>query len=107
MSDHKVHVNFSGRIVFVGFGSIGQGVLPLMMRHIGTFITLQPRCVETSVESFVKIRFPDAYRAGSRRRSATIASHSALKIESETGRSEITIRKKPNARPARGRSGVI
>ena len=36
MSDHKVHVNFSGRIVFVGFGSIGQGVLPLMMRHIGT-----------------------------------------------------------------------
>ena len=36
MNDHKVHVNFSGRIVFVGFGSIGQGVLPLMMRHIGT-----------------------------------------------------------------------
>jgi homospermidine synthase len=36
MSDHQVHVNFSGRIVFVGFGSIGQGVLPLMMRHIGT-----------------------------------------------------------------------
>ena len=36
MSDHKVHVNLSGRIVFVGFGSIGQGVLPLMMRHIGT-----------------------------------------------------------------------
>jgi len=36
MSDYKVHVNFSGRIVFVGFGSIGQGVLPLMMRHIGT-----------------------------------------------------------------------
>ncbi|MEY3713480.1 MAG: homospermidine synthase [Pseudomonadota bacterium] len=36
MNDHTVHVNFSGRIVFVGFGSIGQGVLPLMMRHIGT-----------------------------------------------------------------------
>ena len=36
MNDYKVHVNFSGRIVFVGFGSIGQGVLPLMMRHIGT-----------------------------------------------------------------------
>lgn len=36
MSDHQVHVNFSGRIVFVGFGSIGQGVLPLLMRHIGT-----------------------------------------------------------------------
>ena len=36
MSQHEVHVNFAGRIVFVGFGSIGQGVLPLILRHIGT-----------------------------------------------------------------------
>lgn len=36
MTKHEVHVNFSGRIVFVGFGSIGQGVLPLILRHIGT-----------------------------------------------------------------------
>jgi homospermidine synthase len=36
MSEYKVHVNFPGRIVFVGFGSIGQGVLPLILRHIGT-----------------------------------------------------------------------
>jgi homospermidine synthase len=36
MSKHEVHVNFGGRIVFVGFGSIGQGVLPLILRHIGT-----------------------------------------------------------------------
>ncbi|NBX57717.1 MAG: homospermidine synthase, partial [Gammaproteobacteria bacterium] len=36
MSEHKVHVNFPGRIVFVGFGSIGQGVLPLILRHVGT-----------------------------------------------------------------------
>ena len=27
--------NFPGRLVFVGFGSIGQGVLPLVLRHIG------------------------------------------------------------------------
>jgi homospermidine synthase len=33
---HKVHVDFPGRILFVGFGSIGQGVLPLVLRHIGT-----------------------------------------------------------------------
>jgi homospermidine synthase len=33
---HKVHVDFPGRIVFVGFGSIGQGTLPLVLRHIGT-----------------------------------------------------------------------
>jgi homospermidine synthase len=36
MSEHEVHVNFAGKIVFVGFGSIGQGVLPLILRHIGT-----------------------------------------------------------------------
>ncbi len=36
MSKHEVHVNFAGRIVFVGFGSIGQGILPLILRHIGT-----------------------------------------------------------------------
>jgi homospermidine synthase len=36
MSEHEVHVRFPGKIVFVGFGSIGQGVLPLILRHIGT-----------------------------------------------------------------------
>src|SRR5580698_8679839 len=36
MTQHEVHVKFAGRIVFVGFGSIGQGVLPLILRHIGT-----------------------------------------------------------------------
>ncbi|OGG56973.1 homospermidine synthase [Candidatus Kaiserbacteria bacterium RIFCSPHIGHO2_02_FULL_55_20] len=32
---HPVHVNFSGKLLIVGFGSIGQGVLPLILRHIG------------------------------------------------------------------------
>ena len=36
MSKHEVHVKFAGRIVMIGFGSIGQGVLPLILRHIGT-----------------------------------------------------------------------
>ena len=27
------HVKFNGRLVMVGFGSIGQGVLPLILRH--------------------------------------------------------------------------
>jgi len=36
MTKHEVHVNFEGRIVIVGFGSIGQGILPLILRHIGT-----------------------------------------------------------------------
>ena len=36
MSDkNPVHVEFPARILFIGFGSIGQGVLPLVLRHIG------------------------------------------------------------------------
>ena len=34
-NEQKVHVEFPGRILFIGFGSIGQGVLPLVLRHIG------------------------------------------------------------------------
>ena len=30
----KKHVKFGGRLVFVGFGSVGQGSLPLLLRHI-------------------------------------------------------------------------
>jgi homospermidine synthase len=35
MTKHPVHIDFPGRIILVGFGSIGQGVLPLILRHIG------------------------------------------------------------------------
>jgi homospermidine synthase len=34
MTQHPVHIAFPGRLVFIGFGSIGQGVLPLILRHI-------------------------------------------------------------------------
>ena len=32
--ESKKHVKFGGRLVFVGFGSVGQGSLPLLLRHI-------------------------------------------------------------------------
>lgn len=32
---HPVHVDFARRLVIVGFGSIGRGILPLLLRHIG------------------------------------------------------------------------
>ena len=35
MSEHIKYLDFPGRIVFVGFGSIGQGTLPLVLRHLG------------------------------------------------------------------------
>ncbi len=48
MLDQK-HAAFSGRLVIVGFGSIGQGVLPLLLRHLDlspqriTILTAEPR----------------------------------------------------------------
>ena len=35
MANDTIYIDFPGRILFVGFGSIGQGVLPLILRHIG------------------------------------------------------------------------
>ncbi|HLG53149.1 MAG TPA: saccharopine dehydrogenase C-terminal domain-containing protein [Steroidobacteraceae bacterium] len=35
MTHHTIHAHFPGRLIFIGFGSIGQGVLPLIMRHVG------------------------------------------------------------------------
>lgn len=32
--EEKKHVKYQGRLVFVGFGSVGQGSLPLLLRHI-------------------------------------------------------------------------
>jgi len=49
MPYNQKHCTFSGRMVIVGFGSIGQGVLPLIFRHIGvsaeqiTIITAEER----------------------------------------------------------------
>jgi homospermidine synthase len=35
MTNHPTYIDFPGRMVLIGFGSIGQGVLPLILRHIG------------------------------------------------------------------------
>jgi homospermidine synthase len=49
MSPAKHHVSFTGRLVMIGFGSIGQGVLPLLLRHVGmdpariTIVTAEER----------------------------------------------------------------
>ena len=56
----KVHVEFPGRIVFIGFGSIGQGTLPLVLRHIGipkeriTIITSDDRGKKVADEYGIK-----------------------------------------------------
>ena len=35
MSNDKIHTNFNGHLIIIGFGCIGQAVLPLILRHIG------------------------------------------------------------------------
>jgi homospermidine synthase len=72
MPDAK-HATLDGRLVIVGFGSIGQGVLPLILRHITiaperiTIVTAEPRGHEVAAEygvRFVEIALTRAnYRA--------------------------------------------
>jgi homospermidine synthase len=67
------HTRFSGRLVIVGFGSIGQGVLPLLLRHLEigppqiTIVTAEPRGREVADEygiAFVETALTrDNYRA--------------------------------------------
>ena len=35
MVESKIHIQFPGKLVIIGFGSIARGVLPLILRHIG------------------------------------------------------------------------
>jgi homospermidine synthase len=67
------HAVLDGRLVIVGFGSIGQGVLPLILRHIGiaperiTIVTAEPRGKDVAEQygvRFVEIALTrDNYRA--------------------------------------------
>jgi homospermidine synthase len=69
----KKHAAFPGRLVIVGFGSIGQGVLPLLLRHLViepariTIITAEPRGRAVAAEhgvAFIEVALTrDNYRA--------------------------------------------
>lgn len=62
------HVDFAGRLVMLGFGSIGQGVLPLILRHIGitadriTIVTAEERGHEVAAEYGVRFIVDPATR---------------------------------------------
>src|SRR5256885_11433178 len=59
-SNDKIHLEFPGRILLVGFGSIGQGVLPLILRHIGiaperlTIVTAEDKGNEEAAKYGIK-----------------------------------------------------
>jgi len=56
----KKHVSYTGRVVMIGFGSIGQGVLPLILRHIDmpreniVIVTAEERGREVAAEYGVR-----------------------------------------------------
>ena len=60
MATDPIHTAFPGRMVIVGFGSIGQGVLPLLLRHIKmsaqqiTVVTAEERGHEEATEYGVR-----------------------------------------------------
>jgi len=58
--DEKKLAKFQGRLVFVGFGSIGQGTLPLILRHVDmpreriTILTADDRGQKEAAEYGIK-----------------------------------------------------
>src|ERR1700758_5245361 len=73
MDEPKIHARFTGRLVIVGFGSIGQGVLPLILRHIAmpteniVIITAEERGREVAAEDGVRFGVNALTRANYRR----------------------------------------
>ena len=59
-NSHKIHIEFPGRILFVGFGSIGQGALPLVLRHVGiaperiTIVTAEDKGADEAAKYGIK-----------------------------------------------------
>jgi homospermidine synthase len=60
MSSRKKYAKLPGKLVLIGFGSIGQGVLPLLLRHLGVarsavmIITADERGAEVAARYGVK-----------------------------------------------------
>jgi homospermidine synthase len=71
--EHTKHAAFGGRLVIVGFGSIGQGVLPLILRHIDipteniVIITAEERGREVAAEYGVRFVIHPLTKANHRR----------------------------------------
>ena len=61
MADWKIHATFDGPVVMIGFGSIGSGTLPLILRHIdfdpADMVIVDPTDANRAVAEEYGIRF--------------------------------------------------
>src|SRR5438874_11187556 len=107
-SNDKIHLEFPGRILFVGFGSIGQGVLPLILRHIGiaperlTIVTAEDKGNEEAARYGVKFVKERLTRENYRRVLNPLLGRGDFLINTST---ETLMRKSPRAQSAAGARG--
>jgi homospermidine synthase len=61
MAQHKIHATWNGPIIMIGFGSIGRGTLPLILRHIDCdrkkIVILDPSDASRAIADNERIRF--------------------------------------------------
>jgi homospermidine synthase len=67
MQEHEPLVQFSGRLLMVGFGCIGRGVLPLLLRHID----IRPEQIRIVTQSSARRAVAAEYGAGLRTQGLT------------------------------------
>ena len=67
MEKHPVHTEFGGRLVILGFGCIGRGVLPLLLRHIA----IRPDQIRIITEHDSHRAIADTYRVALRAQAIT------------------------------------
>lgn len=61
MTDYPIYARFDGPIVMIGFGSIGRGSLPLILRHIGVdrsrMVVIAPDDADRAIAEQAGVRF--------------------------------------------------
>ncbi len=61
MPDYAVHAEFDGPIVIIGFGSIGKGALPLILRHVRSprekMVVIAPDASDRKLAELEGVRF--------------------------------------------------
>ena len=74
MARHPFHTEFGGRLVILGFGCIGRGVLPLLLRHIA----IRPGQIRIVTDHDADRAVADEYRVALRIQAVTRDNYQAV-----------------------------